>query len=374
MATRYRDDTQTRLARVMGIPMGDGRIFRPSADGRGGTITSAGDAASAEATRARDAMFDARVRGQAIGSRPVGPADPEREAMAQQLLASQAFVPERNYTPAAMSRATTGQIAGELEALKQRPAMLEAFLKGERGRRETAEFDTTQAETASLTGRADQMLTLGNQLDQGIGAGVLRSDMQAQVREFADSPLAEFRRGGGRITPELASKAALSRRETGGGFATADEAQRALGTRKGQITQNAAGRWLVQITEPGPEAATTPNSPLAKLQSDLRAAEAEGRTADAEALRRSIEQETSNEKPFSVREFQMQPDLMKQYGMSYGKYLADYNRLKAEGASPTPTPTPAAGNLPRPASRQERDKLPPGTRYIGPDGKTYTKK
>jgi len=25
-------------------------------------------------------------------------------------------------------------------------------------------------------------------------------------------------------------------------------------------------------------------------------------------------------------------------------------------------------------SRAERDKLPPGTRYIGPDGQTYTKK
>jgi len=60
------------------------------------------------------------------------------------------------------------------------------------------------------------------------------------------------------------------------------------------------------------------------------------------------------------------------------RYEDDIKELRGEKPTPPAAVTPdtapeVSGTIPTPKSKEERDKLPSGTKYIGPDGKTYQK-
>ena len=404
----YQDQTDQRVQRALGIPMGDGRVFQ------NGAIVSAADAANADATRQRNAQLDAQARGQAIqgggtdgqragwpavpGSQvagppasglpstgPVGPYDPaspsrqptngspgfvpgvgvdvsgysgsryapdyaqnnpqpaapnpQSQFIRQQLLAMNGTQPDRIYTPATLARASDAQVAGELAAQKPRNEFLN-----------------------------DQLKRMGETTAAGAGYGSY-DDAVASLPAGVTGDISQDAKTGRWLT----TKATPTKPEAG--FPDAESARASIPAgSKGQVSMTAGGRYVVQYGVN--DAPPAPESPIGKMQQDLALAVKQGRTDDAAALKAKIAAETSTtDKPFTVRDFQMQPDLMKQYGMSYGKYLADYNRMKAEaggtgagGAAANQSAAPVAVK-----SKAERDALQPGTRYVGPDGKTYRK-
>ncbi len=154
------------------------------------------------------------------------------------------------------------------------------------------------------------------------------------------------------------------------GFNTFAEAVASLpvGT-KAQIQQNSTtGKYVVQGQLGGEDGEPGPNSSLAKMQADLAAAEKSGRPDDAAALRAKIQQEmTTEEKPFTVREFQSQPELMKQYKLSYTAYRKDFERLKSEAAT-----LPANAAKPAAAAASAADKYVVGKTYKDGKGNTAT--
>lgn len=427
MRSRYQDDTQARIDRVIGIPMGDGRMFRPGRNG-GGTITSAQDAANAADTQARNAALAAETGPRPLGGyegdsvrraeaarldprsnpnlRPAAPVDPATQFVQQQLSALNGLVPGRSYTPEALARATPAQMQGELAALPARGRMVDDFLKRrqeEEGRRESMQ----------LTGRADQMIKIGDQLEAGVGAGVLRPEVRREAEQFRGSPLDTFRRGGGRITPEIAAKAAFAKPDNpAGGFASAEEARKSIpaGSR-GQVTQNAAGRWIVQyqVGDKEPVGFGSAEEAESSIPSGRRGTvkqNAAGRWVVSYGVGEPDQKAPSEREWMQER---MAASLvkdtarLKRLGTNYKEFVANWRPGAADDTPPpAPAPAPSSGAslnplnwlrsrttttaAPAPAaapaapaapvqvrSRQERDKLPPGTRYVGPDGKIYTK-
>lgn len=232
--SRYQDDTQSRIDRVMGIPLGDGRLFRPGRNG-GGVVVSAADAANTAATQARNADFSAATGPRPMGGyegdsvlraqqarldpasnpnlRPATPANPQEEFVRQQLSALNGIVPGRNYAPEALARASLPQMQGELAALKPRGELVESFLRREESQATAnAGFPTYEAATRALP--------VGIEPD------------------IAQNPVGRFLIKGTRAKEPEAAPA---------GYASFAEAEAALGGRRGQIQQNSTtGRYVIQ--------------------------------------------------------------------------------------------------------------------------------
>lgn len=350
----YYDDTAARLQRVMGIPMGDGRVFK------NGVVVSAGDAAAAAATSATAAANDAQVRTQAItptapgmplvpgsqvsGLRPqvspaidvnaysgsryapggpitsgpgytpgagidvtgyagsrydpafganngIKPVDPARQFVEQQLLAMNGTQPGRTYTPSTLAHATTAQIQGELTALKPRNDFINDL--------------TTRGATKAAA-----------------GAGFASYDeAAASLPAGTESDIAQDTKTG----RWMVNKASPTK--PAGGFATREEAVASLPAgSKAQIQQNSTtGKWVVQ-QQIGEEKATvgykTPQEAQAQIPKGAQGTISQNASGNWVASYRPYVAQ-----PPTKREFFENRDLYKAYGGDFGKMLRDFAKL-----------------------------------------------
>ncbi|MDR1280300.1 MAG: hypothetical protein LBK99_05715 [Opitutaceae bacterium] len=104
-----------------------------------------------------------------------------------------------------MARKRHEMVMDEFERSKQASALaLENQRIGNvRGQQAIDAEERVLREVGAYGNWADQQLGLAGQLDAGVGSGVLRPDVAAGAREFAQSPAGRVRQAGGRMTPEI---------------------------------------------------------------------------------------------------------------------------------------------------------------------------
>jgi hypothetical protein len=193
----------------------------------------------------------------------------------------------------------------------------------------------------------------------GAQLGYLLKNPPPATRDPTSSEiLKSYIKNGGALNNDVLKAAQMQAQPTPGGFSSAAEARASIpaGSR-GQVQQAANGRYIVQY-QVGP-AAVPPGSEYERIVNQLDA---------SDALDKPTEQQTPREKAL----FERLKALNKVgAGNSVDMILGDGSG--AGSAIPGSTQT-ASADMPRPKTKAERDALPPGTSYIGPDGKVYTKR
>lgn len=231
-----------------------------------------------------------------------------------------------------------------------RSQQLKQVLAAQQAQTQQRQTDATALQSAIAPRANDQY---------GAQLGYLLKNPPPATRDPTSSEiLKSYIKGGGALNPNVLKAAQMQAQPTPGGFSSAAEARASIpaGSR-GQVQQAANGRYIVQY-QVGP-AAVPPGSEYERIVNQLDA---------SGALDKPTEQQLPREKAL----FERLKSLNKVgAGNTVDTILGDGS--VAGSAIPGSTQT-ASADMPRPKTKAERDALPPGTSYLGPDGKVYTKR